>query len=517
MPFAHGHALLIGVGAYQHMPGLSLPLAADARAVAQVLRDPRFCGYSDSQVALLHDTRAASAGILAALDQLAARAGAGDTVVLFYAGRGDFGDDGDYYLAGYDTRMDGGKIVGATGIGQKALLEKLAAIQARQALLIFNIGYSSASGADSPEGRGLPAETASALLATGAGRMIITPSRAAQRAYAGAGKLTPFTQALVGGLLGQGVGGRGGSISAFELYSHVYTAVRRQVEQELGTLQEPELTILKGAGTFAVASYHGAAAGGTIDEWADPAPGSAVRSIGDEESRRALERVIGAGQGVAVGGEVSGGAIAGRDQVDAHGSQGYIGRAAGPIAQNFGSQQTTDTGGGAAISGNQIEQGNIIAGGEFSGPVIGGVSGGTVVSTGGGDYSYINTGGGDLAAAGDIDKRRGDTIIADTVNIDLDALLDSALGPRAGGAQPPLEQALEQSRQTANQARQRGDDDLADDLQSLILALEAALKAERAGRSDRRSAKLGEARAVLDRLAPGRPELRELAEALKAH
>src|SRR5690349_10860372 len=98
MPFTHGHALLIGVGTYQNTPGLNVPVTADdARAVALVLRDPRFCGYPESQVALLNDERATSAGILAALDQLASRVGLGDTVVLFYCGHGDFGEDGQYY------------------------------------------------------------------------------------------------------------------------------------------------------------------------------------------------------------------------------------------------------------------------------------------------------------------------------------------------------------------------------------------------------------------------------------
>src|SRR5262245_58924997 len=95
MPFAHGHALLIGVGTYQHTPRLNVPAtAADARAVAQVLRDPRFCGYPETQVALLHDAQATGPGILAALDQLAERVGLDDTMTLFYCGHGDFGDDG---------------------------------------------------------------------------------------------------------------------------------------------------------------------------------------------------------------------------------------------------------------------------------------------------------------------------------------------------------------------------------------------------------------------------------------
>jgi hypothetical protein len=54
MPFPHGHALIIGVGTYQHEPRLNVPTTtADAQAVAEVLRDPRFCGYVGSQETII--------------------------------------------------------------------------------------------------------------------------------------------------------------------------------------------------------------------------------------------------------------------------------------------------------------------------------------------------------------------------------------------------------------------------------------------------------------------------------
>jgi hypothetical protein len=54
MPFPHGHALIIGVGTYQHEPRLNVPTTtADAQAVAEVLRDPRCCGYVRSQETII--------------------------------------------------------------------------------------------------------------------------------------------------------------------------------------------------------------------------------------------------------------------------------------------------------------------------------------------------------------------------------------------------------------------------------------------------------------------------------
>ena len=67
MPFPHAHALLIGVGSYAQAPQLDVPItAADASAVAAVLRDPQFCGYPTEQVALLSDAAATRDGALAA-------------------------------------------------------------------------------------------------------------------------------------------------------------------------------------------------------------------------------------------------------------------------------------------------------------------------------------------------------------------------------------------------------------------------------------------------------------------
>ncbi len=263
--------------------------------------------------------------------------------------------------------------------------------------------------------------------------------------------------------------GRNGYISAFDLYMHIYTTVSEQVRRDYGTAQEPELTVHKGVGPFAVALYRGATALGAFDEQAAAPASAATRAVDAEESKRALERIVSVGQGVAVGGDVGGGTIVGRDQNNAQGSQGFIGQASGPISQSFGAQQNVDTGGG----------------------------------------SYVNTGGGDFAGVS-IDSRQGDNFIdGDVISGNIFGApsdLLASLVPR----QPTLAQTLAQARQLAEQARARDDDDLADDLASVIVPLEAAFKAEQAGRADRRAAKLDEARAALGRLVPGNPELRTL-------
>lgn len=67
MPFPPTHALLIGIGSYAHAPQLNVPItAADAVAVAAVLRDPHSCGYLPEQVTLLSPAAASRDGLLAA-------------------------------------------------------------------------------------------------------------------------------------------------------------------------------------------------------------------------------------------------------------------------------------------------------------------------------------------------------------------------------------------------------------------------------------------------------------------
>ncbi|MCS6941146.1 MAG: caspase family protein, partial [Roseiflexus sp.] len=279
MSFAHGHALIIGVGSYQHEPHLNVPItAADAQAVATVLRDPRFCGYPDAQVTLLSHAGATRAGILAALTDLAARTTPDDTVLLFYSGHGKYSADGVYQLTTHDTRLARNTIVAGTAISQPELLDKLRAIPARRLILLINACH---AGEISPVlgesnqpfiGQQLPQQAADAILATGSGRIIITACRENQVAYIGPGPLTIFAQALTEGLRGQGLSGRAGYISVFDLYTHLYFAVGDAVAQRVpaelrrryGETQEPELTVLKGVGPFPIALFRGVTAPGAF-------------------------------------------------------------------------------------------------------------------------------------------------------------------------------------------------------------------------------------------------------------
>jgi hypothetical protein len=320
VPFSHGHALIIGVGNYQHEPRLNVPIAAaDAQAVATVLRDPQYCGYLEAQVTLLTNAGATSDGILAALTGLAARMKPDDTVLLFYSGHGEYSADGVYQLTAHDTRLAQRKIVAGTGISQPELLDKLRSVPAKRLIVLINAchaGELSPVLGDTDEpftGQPLPQQAADALLATGSGRIIMTACRDNQVSYIGSGQITIFAQALIDGLRGQGISGRAGYISAFDLYTHLYFAVGEAVEQHVSAAlkqrysktQEPELTVLKGVGPFAMALYRGATTLGDFPTDHLPLDDTALRQVNPARSQWAYQQSISGAGAAGVGGDAT--------------------------------------------------------------------------------------------------------------------------------------------------------------------------------------------------------------------
>ena len=330
MSFKQAYALLVGVGSYKHEAQLNIPISvADAQGVANVLRDPQYCGYPAEQVTLLHDAGATTTGILAALDQLASRTDAESTVFVFYCGHGDYGDDGQYYLTTHDTRVANRRVVPGSGISHGVLLGRLRAIPAQRLLLVFNSCHSGeispSLGPGEPSfGNPLPDTTATALLGTGEGRIIITACREGQVSYIGRGQLSIFTQALVEGLQGKDTVSHNGYISAFDLYTHVYYAVTEAVTKQLGRVQQPELTIIKGIGPFAVSLFRGATSLGAFEDQAPLPEEVGAREVSPQQSQRLFQQIIKTGGGAYIGGSVhtGGGDFVGRDKITLTGERG---------------------------------------------------------------------------------------------------------------------------------------------------------------------------------------------------
>jgi hypothetical protein len=423
MTFAQGYALLIGVGSYQHHSSMNVAITTrDAHAVAAVLRDERLCGYPAEQVRLLADGSATRAELLAALEALA-QLDEDATVILFYAGHGEYGTDGNYYLTTHDTQLQGGKVVAGTGVSEQDLLARLRNVKARRLLAIFNACHAGevsptlGAAATPTMGTQLPEKTAAALLATGSGRVLITACREDQVSYVGSGKLTLFTQALVDGLQGKGdyIGNRGGLISAFDLYSHLYATLQAWVPQRVpewlrqsyGQTQEPELTVLKGVGPFAVSLYRGATTLGGFSAPDRPEIDSGLREVDPKRSERLLNQVL----QIQAGRDVT---TAGRDNLT--GAQIEGGYTGGDRTERRG---VIDFGSGGQFGNLTFGD---IAGGNITRDTIniGDITGSSGLAIGRGAQSRgrtIDTGGGDYAE-GSSDQRKGSFVGGDQLSVD---------------------------------------------------------------------------------------------------
>jgi len=360
MTFTNGFALVIGIGTYANTPKLNVPITAqDAKEIAEVLKDQSKCGYPDQQVTLLNDADATRDRILQELDAIAQKVSDSDTFFLFYSGHGEYGTDG-YYLTTHDTQLENKKVVTGTGISEKELLEKLRAIKAKRTFLFFNACH---SGEISPRslgdeeieentGSNIPDRLSTALLGTGEGRVVITACRETQKSYFSPKEdLTIFADILSEGLRGRGIDSRKGYISIFDLYEHIYTEVKQEVEQrfgKFGLVQEPELTILKGVGVMAIALHRGKTPEGNLSESDRPSSlGGAVREVEPSESQHQLQQILSGEINLAAGRDIQKVTIDKSSKtINAQGSQGFIYEANAPVTQHFGNVNNINTGGG---------------------------------------------------------------------------------------------------------------------------------------------------------------------------
>jgi hypothetical protein len=392
MAFTQGHALVVGVGTYAKLPRWNVPkTAADARAVAEVLKNPQFCGYPEGQITLLTDDKATRQGMIDALDKLAQTVGEQDTLFFFFSGHGDHDAQKRYYLTTHDTTLEDGKIAPDSALSQGELLPRLRAIKAKRLILVLNacfsgdmvetLGEGEALGEGETLGSMLTEDEANALLGSGEGRVIITACRERQRSYVGKGsELTIFAEELVNRLKGRGVTPQKGFISAYDLYTALYNNVLESVQdkervtptvyQKYGA-QEPELTIIKGVGPFAVALYRGSETLG--DQGDDTLEGAAPMM---ETVRRA-------------------------SRADAFAAYNYQIQIATTTTHNTASGQ-------GSMAGNTI--GGSVTQGFGSGTTIGGIEGGVQGGIGNTTTNTATGPGGVAGNSGTVNNQFGDTL-----------------------------------------------------------------------------------------------------------
>lgn len=250
MIFSAGHAVIVGAGT-SDLPNT----VDDAKALADILRDPERCAYPAQQVKVLVTDGAARTGVLAALEDLSSQADAQSTVVIYYSGHGYFVEAGghkEYFLLPFGYKLND---LTNTAISDTEFAAALSKIKCKKMLLLLDCCH--AAGFDRTKAPGVQLEKgaippqAEAALQAGEGRVIIASSTAAELSYGGK-PYSAFTQALIEGLAGIGAAEQDGFARVADLA--MYTAYR--VPGRTKDRQHPVFNFKK-ADNFPVAYYSG--------------------------------------------------------------------------------------------------------------------------------------------------------------------------------------------------------------------------------------------------------------------
>ena len=142
-PIRNRHALVVGVGRFQH--GIQ-PLefaASDAWLYYQFLVDPRRGQFPPQNVIYLVDERATRANIAKALDQLRRSASEDDLVTVYMSSHGSPPDKkGAVNIVTYDTETKPRERVWHTSITEEMLKEFVEGLRAKRLVMVLDTCYS---------------------------------------------------------------------------------------------------------------------------------------------------------------------------------------------------------------------------------------------------------------------------------------------------------------------------------------------------------------------------------------
>jgi hypothetical protein len=306
----HAHALVVGIAAYRQVRPLPAVVTNDARAVAELLTDERYCGYLPENVRFLRDEEATRDGLRQSLADLANRTSAESSVFVYFNGHGgriDTGPQAGQYLIPVDGVYPPGDQLAETAVSGAEFADALRAIPARKVVVVLDCCH--AGGIGEPKDAlaetfvpGLADRYYDALVG-GTGRVIFASSRGAELSWAHGGEeFSVFTKHLLGGLRG-GVASDDGLVRVFNLFEYLQPRV---------TADEPrQHPVFKAEveENFAVALWQGGAKG-TVPKDAEGYRYDAYVSYADREPDAAwvwetlVPRLEGAGLRLAVSGDV---------------------------------------------------------------------------------------------------------------------------------------------------------------------------------------------------------------------
>ncbi|MBL9121395.1 MAG: caspase family protein [Phycisphaerae bacterium] len=136
-------ALLVGVADYQDDRIPDLPACErDARDLAKVLTDAGAGLFAGDQVTTLVNADVTRNAVVAALDELARKAGPDDLVLVYFSGHGATDEKGRAYWVMHDTRSDR---LRSTAMPELEISELLGEIRTRRLVTIIDACYSAAT------------------------------------------------------------------------------------------------------------------------------------------------------------------------------------------------------------------------------------------------------------------------------------------------------------------------------------------------------------------------------------
>jgi len=248
--FTEGHALIIGVGDDNDLPGT----INDAKGLADILKNEGRCAYLPEQVHLLTNEQANRDSVLTSLDKLAQSTDSNSTVIIYFSGHGYTTGKSHYLMTyGYDVNR-----LEKTAISGTEFADKLKAIEAKKVVVLLDCCH--AGGVSFVKGVGLTKSPipiphdALEELEKGKGYAFIASSRENEFSYLYPGdKYSLFTQALIEVLQGQGVTrNEAGYVRVLDLARYTCEVVPKRTKDKD---QQHPIFDFKQADNFAIA-YH---------------------------------------------------------------------------------------------------------------------------------------------------------------------------------------------------------------------------------------------------------------------
>ncbi|MBL8425264.1 MAG: SUMF1/EgtB/PvdO family nonheme iron enzyme [Candidatus Accumulibacter phosphatis] len=254
--FENAFALLIAVDQNKEASAALPAVAADARALRDVLVHPARCGYAADKLRLLTGIESTRQGVFDGLDWLADELAAipdGDsTAIIYFSGHG-YVEGNEHYLIPYDLNL---RRTRTSAIRASDFADVVARLTPRRLLVVLDCCH--AAGMGVKQAAPVPAAFASAAippalfpleakslaadrLAGGAGRAVLSSCQPGESSYVRAdGRMSIFTFHLIEALTGHAQPSGGApEVLVSDLASHLQRAVRQSTLAQHGAEQNP--------------------------------------------------------------------------------------------------------------------------------------------------------------------------------------------------------------------------------------------------------------------------------------